>query len=392
MTFRPVAALGATQIVGYGTLYYAFPIALPQMAAEFGVPETWGYGAFAAGMLAGAGIAPALGRAMDRVGAPRVMAAGSALAVLLLALLPLAPSFAAFALLVVALEVVGVAVLYDGAFATLALLRGREARRAITHLTLIAGFASTLFWPLTGWMVEVFGWRITYAAFAGMHLAVALPLHLWLAATARALARADALRDNPAPVPPAVTGAKARRAFVLVATGFALSGMLVAALGVHLVPLVQAAGMGSAAYFISMLMGPSQVAIRVVDAALWKGLNPVTVALFSAAALPLAVAVLMAAGGAVGGAAAFAVLFGIGGGLSSIVRGTVPLALFGSGGYGAMLGRLTALRTVLSAVAPFGFALILQGAGPQAAMAAALAAGVASLIPLLLLRRLVARG
>lgn len=391
MSLRPVVALGATQIVGYGTLYYAFPIALPQVAAEFGVPETWGYAAFAAGMLAGASIAPAVGRAMDRVGAPRVMAAGSALAFMLLALLPFAPNFAVFALLVVALEVVGVAVLYDGAFATLALLRGREARRAITHLTLIAGFASTIYWPLTGWMVEEVGWRITYAAFAGMHLALALPLHLWLASLAKAALRPNAPRDVPAVVEPAVIGAAARQAFTLVATGFALSGMLVAALTVHMVLLVQAAGMGAAAFVISMLMGPSQVAIRLIDAVLWRGLHPVTVATVAAAALPLAVAVLMAAGGTMAGAAGFAVLMGIGGGLSSIVRGTVPLALFGSGGYGAMLGRLTALRTLLSAVAPFGFALVLQAAGSRAAMIAALVAGVASLVPLVLLRRLMAR-
>jgi MFS family permease len=376
---REVWALGATQIVGYGTLYYAFPIAVPAMAATHGVTQPWLYGVFSAGMLAGGLIAPRVGRAMDRFGAPRVMSVGSALAAGLLALVPLAPEWISLTVLILALELVAVAVLYDGAFATLALLRGGGARRAITHLTLIAGFASTLFWPLTGWMIPAIGWQATYGVFAALHLAVALPLHLWLAAR-RPVAAPARVGAAPAAAPrPYLQGAVARQAFVLVAVGFALSGMLVAALGVHLVPLLQAMGLGGSAYLVAMLMGPSQVAIRATDALFWKGLHPVDVALISASALPLAVLALMLAGGQVAAAAGFAVLFGVGGGLSSIVRGTVPLA------------RLTFVRTMLSAVAPFLFALVMAQAGATAAMAVAVTVGIASLIPLLLLRTLLRR-
>lgn len=391
MSAREVWALGTTQIVGYGTLYYAFPIAVPAMAATHGVTQLWLYGVFSAGMLLGGLIAPRVGRAMDRFGAPRVMSVGSALAAVLLALVPLAPEWMSLTALILALELVAVAVLYDGAFATLALLRGSGARRAITHLTLIAGFASTLFWPLTGWMIPAIGWQATYGVFAAMHAVVALPLHLWLAARRPGTAPAR-IEAAPAPAPrPALQGAEARQAFVLVAVGFALSGMLVAALGVHLVPLLQAMGLGGSAYLVAMLMGPSQVAIRATDALFWKGLHPVDVALISAAALPAAVLALMLAGGQVAAAAGFAVLFGVGGGLSSIVRGTVPLALFGPEGFGALLGRLTFVRTMLSAVAPFLFALVMAQAGATAAMAVAAAVGIASLIPLLLLRTLLRR-
>lgn len=390
MSAREVWALGATQIVGYGTLYYAFPIAVPAMAVTHGVTEPWLYGVFSAGMLLGGLIAPRVGRAMDRFGAPRVMSVGSALAAAFLALVPLAPGWIGLTALILALELVAVAVLYDGAFATLALLRGGGARRAITHLTLIAGFASTLFWPLTGGMVEGIGWQATYGVFAALHVLVALPLHLWLA-TRRPAAASSVEAVQKATPRPHLRGAEARQAFLLVAVGFALSGMLVAALGVHLVPLLKALGLGGSAYLVAMLMGPSQVAIRATDALFWKGLHPVDVALISAAALPLAVMALMAAGGQVGAAAAFAVLFGVGGGLSSIVRGTVPLALFGPDGFGALLGRLTFVRTMLSAVAPFLFALVMAKAGATAAMAVAATLGIASLIPLLLLRTLLRR-
>lgn len=390
MSAREVWALGATQVAGYGTLYYAFPIAVPAMAATHGVTQPWLYGVFSAGMLLGGLIAPRVGRAMDRFGAPRVMSVGSALAAVLLALVPFAPEWISLTALILALELVAVAVLYDGAFATLALLRGSGARRAITHLTLIAGFASTLFWPLTGWLVEGIGWQATYGVFAAMHAVVALPLHLWLAAR-RPQAAPGSTEAGPAKTapPPALQGAEAQRAFVMVAVGFALSGMLIAALGVHLVPLLQAMGLGGSAYLVAMLMGPSQVAIRATDALFWKGLHPVDVALISAAALPLAVLALMLAGGQVAAAAGFAVLFGVGQGLSSIVRGTVPLALFGPQGFGALLGRLTFVRTMLSAVAPFLFALVMTQAGVTAAMGVAAAVGIAGLVPLLLLRRLV---
>lgn len=394
MSAREVWALGATQIVGYGTLYYAFPIAVPAMAATHGVTQPWLYGVFSAGMLLGGLIAPRVGRAMDRHGAPRVMSVGSALAAGLLSLVPLAPGWIGLTALIVALELVAVAVLYDGAFATLALLRGSGARRAITHLTLIAGFASTLFWPLTGWMIPSIGWQATYGVFALMHLAVALPLHLWLSRKASRAGMDPGRTEDRTPAPPPrppLTGAAAARAFSLVAVGFALSGMVVAAVTVHLVPLLQAVGLGGAAYLVAMVMGPAQVAIRLTDALFWKGLHPVDVALIAAAALPAAVGVLIAAQGNPAAAAAFAALLGVGGGLSSIVRGTVPLALFGPEGFGALLGRLTFVRTMLAAVAPFLFALVMARAGTTAAMAVAATVGIASLIPLLLLRTLLRR-
>lgn len=389
MSGRAVAALGVTQIVGYGTLYYAFPIAVPAMAATHSVTETWLYGVFSAGMLAGGIIAPRVGRAMDRHGAPRVMTVGSTLAAGLMALVPFAPDWIGLTVLILALELVAVAVLYDGAFATLALLRGDGARRAITQLTLIAGFASTLFWPLTGWLIPAIGWQATYGVFAVLNLAIALPLHLWLTrqptTSVHVTARAPAAATRVSGLPEG----KAMHAFWLVATGFALSGMLVAALGVHLVPLLQATGLGAEAYLVAMVMGPSQVAIRATDALFWKGLHPVDVALISGAALPLAVIALMLAGGNSAAAVGFAVLFGVGGGLSSIVRGTVPLALFGPQGFGALLGRLTFVRTMLSAVAPFLFALVMAQAGPQAAMGVAAAVGMGALVPLVVLRGLV---
>ncbi len=380
----PVLALGITQIVGYGTLYYAFPILVPKLVAAFGASPALLFGIFSAGLVLAGVAAPMAGRAMDRIGAPRLMAGGSAAVTVLLAALPLAPGIWTLAALLIALELAAVLVLYDAAFATLALLRGAGARRAITQLTLIAGFASTLFWPLTGWLVEHWGWQATYLVFAGLNAGIALPLHLGLVRGARG-AQGPAVAPA-APLAPALTGPAAVRAFWLLATSFALSGMLISALGVHLVPVLQTIGLGAAAYGVSMLMGPAQVAIRLADAVFWRGLHPLDVALISAAALPLAVVALLATDGAMAGAAAFAIVFGVGQGLSSIVRGSVPLALFGTAGFGERLGRLAAIRAVLGALAPAAFALLLAGAGTHGALAVALGIGVAGIVPLALLR------
>lgn len=386
-----VAALGATQIIGYGTLYYAFPLLVPGMAAELGVDPVWLFAAFSAGLVAGGLVAPRAGRAMDRLGPARVMVWGSLGAAGLMAALALLPlGIRGTMALVVALEVAAVCATYDAAFATLAVLRGAGARRAITRLTLIAGFASTLFWPLTGWLAEAIGWRGTYAVFAGLHLLVALPLHLALAGARPDPAPPQAGPRAPralVPLPPEAV----RPAFALLAVSFTLTGVLIAALGVHMVPVLQGLGLGTAAYAVAMVMGPAQVAIRLVDALAWQGLHPVTVALVSAVACPVAALVLLAAPGSMAAALAFAALFGAGQGLSSIVRGSVPLALFGPAGFGALLGRLASVRQVAAALAPVAFALALARLGTGWALGAAVAVGVAGVVPMAALAVLVHR-
>jgi len=176
-------------------------------------------------------------------------------------------------------------------------------------------------------------------------------------------------------------------AFWAIAVSFALSGVLSSALAVHLVPVLQALDLGGAAYLVAMLMGPAQVLVRLVDALFWRALHPLTVALVSATALPAAIFMLLLPVDPVAAGAVFAVLFGLGQGLSSIVRGSVPLALFGAAGYGVRLGRLAAIRTVLGAGAPFLFAAGLESAGPTTALVTALLVGIVALVPLGLLHR-----
>jgi hypothetical protein len=381
-----VLALGLTQIVGYGSLYYAFPILVPSVAQTFGRPEAHLYAVFSVGLLIGGLGAPLAGRLMDRFGAARLMAVGSVCATFCLLLIGTAPSFPVWAAGVILTEIIAVAVLYDAAFAALSQLRGAGARRAITQLTLIAGFASTVFWPLADALRDALGWRATYLVFAGLHATVGLGLHLWLARQRpQVVAVADNARVQASEAQPLPLEWTAP-AFRAVALSFALSGALISAFGVHMVPVLTASGLGEHATLAAMLVGPAQVGVRLIDAVFLARLHPLTVAVISALALPLSVAGLVL--GLLPWAAGilFATLFGVGQGLASIVRGTVPLVLFGREGYAARLGRLAMLRTFTAAAGPFVFAAAGAALGWTLALWIFAAIGVAAALPLLRLR------
>lgn len=387
-----VTALGATQILGYGTLYYAYPILVPAIARAFGTEQATLFAIFSAGLLLAGLVAPELGRRMDRHGPPAVMMAGSLAVSLALAGIALAPGLIWFGVLILAQMMISAAVLYEAAFATLAFFAGAGARRAITHLTLFGAVASTIFWPVTGWLEAEIGWRATWMAYALAHLAIALPLHAWLWRRGRRmLVERAAAPPAPAPAHPVLTGRDAGFAFAAIGLGFALSGTVVAALGVHMVLILQALGLGAAAYTAAMVMGPMQAVIRLTDAMFFQRQHPLRVAILSGIAVPGAVMILFAGAHPVVAGALFAGLFGISQGLSSIVKGSVPLVLFGPAGFAERLGKLTAIRAIPSAIAPFLFAVLQEKAGMPLALAILAMIGVLGVLPLLALERRLAR-
>lgn len=371
---RLIWALGTTQVVGYGSLYYGFGVLAPAMAADLSTSQAMVFGLLSLSLLVGGMTAPLAGKLADRYGAARVMRTGSVIAALGLALVGLAPGLLGLALALIGMEAAASFVLYSVAFVALVQIGSQDARRAITHLTLIAGFASTLFWPLTAWLETLIGWRGTYLAFAGLNLAVCLPLH-WL------LARHSVALSPPTPASVAEPAAPKRPSqpllFPLLLAGFAAQGFVSAALLVHMVPLMAALGLGASAALVTTLFGPAQVLSRVANLRFGRGLSQTSLAVVTAAMAPVALLLLFATAPALAGAIAFAVLFGFGSGLSSIIAGTLPLALFGSDNYGQRQGWLGAARQVVSAVAPFALALLLG------LMSARMAVGAVGLVALL---------
>ena len=380
-------ALGATQILGYGTLYYSFPILAPAMAAEFGVPEYWVFAALSAALFIGSLLAPTAGRLADRHGAGVVMTVGSAAAGAALAICALAPERWSFAAALVAMELASCFVLYATAFVAIVQIGAAGAARSITHLTLIAGFASTLFWPLTTFLHAVLDWREVYLIFAGVNLLICLPIHAWLARLARRrsarLASVDATAAAIAAEGGAADPARERLVFPLILAGFAITGFVLSAVLVHMVPLLTGLGLGTAGVLVSTFFGPSQVASRLVNMVFGGRLRQTWLAAIAAGFLTAGLILLVGTAPQVAGTApqaagiaAFVILFGLGSGLLSIVGGTLPLEVFGRKGYGARVGWTSAARQFTSAFAPFAFSLMLAGTTTTGALSALSLAGL----------------
>ncbi|GAB4265651.1 MAG: arsenite efflux MFS transporter ArsK [Pararhodobacter sp.] len=359
---RPVITLGLTQIIGFGTLFYAFGVLVTPMSADLGLSVPFAYGALSAALLIGSLTAPAAGRLVDRFGARAMMALGSVATAGVFGLLSLVGGAIGLIAVLSLAEIIAALVLYDAAFAALAQIFGQaRARRAITQMTLLGGFASTVFWPLTLALVESFGWRVTCGAFAMFHLLICLPLHLSLPRKARGMTP-----DPSLPRFPTVAPALQRRAMVLVATGFAVSWTVMSAFSTQWVPALGALGLSeTAAVAAGALMGPAQVGARVIEMVLAQNRHPMVTALIAMGCLAASVVVLLAGPPGFATAALFAVLFGIGQGLGTVIRGTVPLALFGPHGYAERLGRLASLRQLVGALSPFAMAGALALFGPS---------------------------
>ncbi|WP_180607301.1 arsenite efflux MFS transporter ArsK [Agrobacterium vitis] len=388
-----IIALGLTQIIGYGTLYYSFSILAPAMAADLGWSNEWIFATLSAALLAGGLVAPWVGRIIDDHGAGRVLTVGSMIAALSLAACAFAPGKITFVMALIVIEMASTLVQYTAAFAFLVQFRPQSAQRNITYLTLIAGFASTIFWPLTSALHADLSWRQVYLVYARLHLAVCLPLHRWLA-------RRVGERHAPVVAPSAtphhiMEGGLPDRlrpiAFLLMVTGFALESFVNAALLVHMVPLLTALGLGSAAILVGTLFGSSQVLSRFTNMMFGRDLSQLTLALVSALLMPGAVAVLLLTAPSFSGALIFAVLFGLGSGLGSIVQGTLPLALFGSAGYGRRQGHVTAVRLVVSSTAPFAFAWMMENMGTDLALAINTAIGGVAVLVFLAIAHLALR-
>ncbi len=366
-------ALGVTQIIGYGTLYYSFSILAPGIAAEFGVAIEWIYGCISLALLAGGLISPYAGGLADRHGAGRVMAAGSVGAAAALIVCALAGNAFAFLSGMILVELASAFVLYSTAFAFLAQSTGPKAQRSITYLTLIAGFASTIFWPLTSAMLGAMDWHQVYLVFAGLNLLVCLPLHLWLSRFSRLAA---ARMPQPVGIAAVENPVDQGLVFVLVVLGFSLAGFISAAILFHIVPMLGSLGLGNAGVLVASLLGPAQVASRLINMTLGKELPATVLSIISASMMPLALTILALTAPSIAGGIGFAVIFGMGTGLFSIVSGTLPLALFGKAGFGRRLGWISLGRLALSAIAPVTLSVALGAVGPKPSIWVLVVAGL----------------
>jgi predicted MFS family arabinose efflux permease len=358
-----VATLGTAQTLAWASSYYLPAMLAAPMARDLGVSTPTVFAAFSVALVISALVGPASGRVIDRLGGRPVLMGTNLVFAAGLLFLGLAQGpvamFAAWALIGLAMG----GGLYEAAFAALVRLYGHEARRPVTGITLIAGFASTVGWPLSALLEQQFGWRGACFTWAALHLFLGLPLNALLPKSSSAHAPATsaagpaALSPGP-PQPSALT--VALLAYVFAATWFVSTAM-----ATHLPQMLQMAGATLAvALAAGALVGPAQVAGRLLEFGLLQRLHPLLSARLAALAHPLGAALLLAAGAPA--AMVFALLHGAGNGIMTIASGTLPLALFGAQGYGARQGWLTLPARVAQAAAPFLFGMALQSWGTGA--------------------------
>jgi MFS family permease len=370
-----ILALGTTQTLAWASSYYLPAILADPMARDLGVSSNWIFAAFSASLVISAMLGPRVGRQIDLVGGRSVLSISNLTFAAGLTLLGLSYSIP---VLVVAWLLLGVGMgfgLYDAAFGTLGRIYGDTARRSITGITLIAGFASTVGWPLTAWGLESIGWRNTCFAWAAAHILVGLPLNFFML--------------------PAVQGAKAAvaasikphiaidRTMILLAFAFAAAWSVTGAMAAHLPRILEAAGATTLqAVSAGALIGPAQVFARIVEASFFSRYHPLLSTRLACLTHPIGAAIVALAGGAA--ASAFAIFHGAGNGILTIARGTLPLAIFGPQNYGYRLGMIGAPARMAQAIAPLAFGLLIDAMGSRVLIVSS-ALSLSALLALLLL-------
>jgi hypothetical protein len=368
--------LGIGQVLVWGSTYYLPAVLAKPTAQATGWPLAWVIGGLSLGLLLSGLVSPKVGDLIDRYGGRPVLMASAVLTAIGLLGLAAAPNLTAY---VSAWLILGVAMgagLYDPAFAALGRLYGREARAAITSLTLIAGFASTVCWPLSALLLQRVGWRGTCVAYAALQLAVVLPVYAF------GLPR-EAPRQRPLPdsaTARAVTSERPSRyplLFSLVALTQTLASIIAAIVSVHLLTTLQQRGVPlDTAVALGAIVGPCQVSARLLDLMFGRRIHPVWETLLASVFVAVGLGLLMQGYGAVW---IGLVLYGGGIGLRSIVRGTLPLALFGADGYASLMGRLAFPMLMAQAAAPSAGAVLLQRWGADSILAALFWLAIATL-------------
>jgi MFS family permease len=381
--WRAVSVLGVTQILAWGALFYPPVLTVPLIAADHGWSKAFAMAGFSLGLFVGGMVSRYVGSAIDRYGGHVIMPFGSLLGAAGLVGLVAAPNAAAYFAVWTVLGAAMAASLYDPAFATLGRIFGAAARAPITTLTLAGGFASTVSWPATQFLIDRAGWRGAYLVYAALLALIAAPLHAFALPRQRATREAPATITVELPDPPTAKPKLAPHGivFVLVVTAFASYAFVPSALAAHLLAIFGRFGLSAdTVVVIGMLFGPAQVLARVCELTLARGFKPLPIARSAIALLVVAFVLLAVAPFSAMVAAIFAVMFGMANGLITIARGTVPLSLFGATGYGGLVGRIGGPFLVVQAIAPVVLAYVIERASDVAGLALVAAFAVVSLV------------
>lgn len=344
-----VAALGTAQTLAWASTYYLPAMLAAPMARDLGISMPTVFAAFSAALIVSALLGPRAGRAIDRWGGRPVLMGTNLVFALGLSGLAFAQGpvglFGAWVVLGIGMG----SGLYEAAFAALVRLYGKDSRSTITGITLIAGFASTVGWPLSKLVEAHIGWRGACFTWAALHLLLGLPLNALLPRAPALQTAPDAAKEPERSAPDTTTSWRATLALSFV---FAATWFISTAMAAHLPRLLQATGATLAtAVLVGALIGPAQVGARLLEFGFLRKIHPLLSARIAAALHPLGVVVLAIFGAPA--AAFFGILHGAGNGILTITKGTLPLVIFGPHGDGHRQGLLMVPARIAQALAPW---------------------------------------
>ncbi len=384
-----VNALGMTQITAWGTSYYCLGVLAKPIVAETGWALTTVFLGFSVALLVMGFISTWVGRLIDRLGARVVMTIGTLIVSAGLLALSQVRDPASYCAVWAVLGLGMRCCLYDAAFAALVQVAPTRGRKAISYLTLYGAYASTVFWVIGHYLNDAYGWRGTLMIFAAINLAVCLPLH-WVGLSRREATgdTAAATHGPTAPDGPVLQGRMRGVGMLLFALIMSINGFVFGVVSLQLVSLLEAAGLASAtAVWVASLKGHGQCAGRLIEICFGRNLKAMTIARIAIGGVPVAWLLLWLARGELWWLVAFTLLLGASQGVITIVRGAVPLALFGAKGYGAVLGLIATPILLVNAFSPVIFALAVDRLGRQISLYALLGCSIVTWVAIELMSR-----
>ncbi len=407
-----VICLGINCTIGYGTLLYSFSLLSLEIEESLGWPTAFIYGVYSLGILLGGIAAPFLGKALDRYGAQYLMAVGSLIMACCLYGLSIVNSKIEFVVYLLLLEVLSILVLYESAFVAIVkaiptkkyntqtythtqtknsdgslVTKIKESTRlSITQITLMAGFASTIFWPLIAYLLSITHWRDVYVMMALLHLMVCFPLHLYclrappkshldkvkknndkidskclLDSVEERSIKEDFVEEKSVAKKLRISGQQWKTELLL-ALSFGGVAFCVNGLQIHIFSIMKMLTVEHGlAVLAGSLIGPFQVVSRLIDICLSSRITPIFLGALSTICMLCGLFFLVSASMISGYAVLlFAIFFGMGQGLTNIVRGSIPFYLFGDKHYGAITGRINGVRIIMTAIAPLSLSMLMN--------------------------------
>ena len=371
-----VAAVSVTETVTWGIIYYGFPVFLRPMEQDLGASRVAITAAFSIGLGVAALAALPVGRWIDRHGGRGLMTAGSCLATLLTFAWARVESLPALYAVWFLMGLAMAATLYEPAFAVVVSWFREGRDRALLTVTLVAGFASTIFMPIEAWLLTRIGWRSALTLLAVVLAVITIPIHALVLRRGRTTTRPVA-GDAPAAVPGMTLGEAARTlVFWVLAVAFFVGNFATAAVSVHLIPYFVDRGYSATlAAAIIGWMGAMQVPGRLlfVPISVWLGARWMVASVFFGQAVGLAQLPLITV---IGTSLPFILVMGASNGMSTLSRATSLAQIFGARHYGAISGAVALGANGARAIGPVGASLLLLALGAYPGVFWALAASL----------------